>query len=965
MIKKVAYLSMLAGLSINVQAELLIKTVFDGPLPGGLPKGIELVATEDIADLSLYGVGSANNGGGSDGEEFTFPNGALNRGDVIYIASEALQFETFFGFAPTYTSGSMVINGDDAIEVFFNGEVTDVFGDVDVDGSGEVWEYLDGWASRSVLEASQGVFDAANWMFSGRNALDGELLNETASSPVPLQGGMSQGDDSQDEEPVDGEGDQVATVQKISAIQGVSNSDSDASPLLGQKVIVEAMVVGDFQEEDADQSRNLRGFYLQEETVDQDNSPLSSEGLFVFDTSFGVDVNVGDVVRVTGEVAEFFGETQLSQITQVEVLQAGDMSALSQVSPARINLLASNAITQNANGVYQPDLEAFEGMLVTFDNSLTIVELFQLDRFNEIRLIAGERPVQFTQNNFPNAEGYQAHQQAIGARTITYDDGLSTQNTSINMLDGFAPYSEESAPRMGDTSNNLIGVLSYQWAGNAASPATWRVRSHFDGANTFTSTLNGDSPNPRPLSAPTVNGNLKIASFNVLNLFKTLDAPNVQTAVGQDPRGADDLTNFGVEPATFEFDRQLSKLVNAVVAMQADIIGLVELENDFDAVNDGSTAIEVFVNAINNVLGNDVYDYVYPGSQFVGADAISVGFIYNKNVVSLTDNASIAILDDTVAQQLPEFSSHDFELDPIFNGPATNRVSLAVTFTHIVSEQNLTVVSNHFKSKGPSGLSDTTSPNFDQQDGAAFWNDRRNNAAIALTSWLKTFPTGIEEDKVVLLGDFNAYAQEDPIQTVMAQGFTNVEDEDAYSFVFNGQVGTLDYGFISDNLVDAFQGAAVWHINADEADALDYNIDFGRDAQYFNGDSAARNSDHDPLVFGLELQAKEQPVELTLTAIIQQFESGIQEGSIEGTSRFSYWFASLFKKKLLIAQSLIEQGRNRAACFWLNSTIVKSDGEANPRDLISGTGVAELNNDLVLFSDKLACAEVKMRKTFW
>ena len=958
MIKKVAYISILAGLSINVQAELLIKTVFDGPLPGGLPKGIELVATDDIADLSLYGVGSANNGGGSDGQEFTFPDIELKSGNAIYLASEAQQFEAFFGFPPTYTSGTLVVNGDDALEVFFNNEVIDVFGDINVDGSGEAWEYLDGWASRTVLEANQGVFDLTDWVFSGPNALDGELINETASNPVPVQGQVDQTDP---EDPID----QPITAQKISAIQGVSNSDNDASPLLGQKVVVEAVVIGDFQDGDADQSRNLRGFYLQEETVDQDDDPRSSEGLFVFDTDFGVDVNLGDVVRVTGEVAEFFGETQLSEITAVEVLQAGDVNALSQVSPAKIDLLASEAVTQNANGAYQPVLEAFEGMLVTFENQLTIIELFQLDRFNEIRLIAGERPVQFTQNNLPSIEGYQAHQKTAGSRTITYDDGLSEQNGSIDLLDGFAPYNEETAPRMGDVTHTLTGILSYQWAGNAASAATWRVRSHIDGANNFTSTLNGDSPNPRSLSAPEIEGNLKIASFNVLNLFKTLNAPNVQTAVGQNPRGANDLTRFGIEPATFEFERQLSKLVNAVVEMRADIVGLVELENDFDVVNDGSTAIEVFVNAINTALGRDIYDYVYPGSRFVGADAISVGFIYNKNAVSITDNTQVAMLDDSVAQQLPEFISHNFELDPIFNGPATNRISLAVTFTHLESDQSITVATNHFKSKGPSGLADTDSPNFDQQDGAAFWNDRRNNAAIALTSWLKTFPTGIQEDKVILLGDFNAYAQEDPIQTVVAQGFTNVEDEDAYSFVFNGQVGTLDYGFISDNLLDSFEGAAVWHINADEADALDYNVDFGRDTQYFNGDSAVRNSDHDPLIFGLELKAETQPVEITLLDIIPRFDTNLIEGSVKGHSHFSSWLAHLFKKKLLIAQSLINQERTRAACFWLDKAIAKSDGRSRPRDLVVGSGVQKINEDLMLLSKTLSCAEFNMRKTFW
>jgi predicted extracellular nuclease len=111
-------------------------------------------------------------------------------------------------------------------------------------------------------------------------------------------------------------------------------------------------------------------------------------------------------------------------------------------------------------------------MRVVFNDELTITEMFQLDRFNEIKLSQGDRPEQFTQNNAPSVAGYAAHRQEVGARTITYDDGLSTQNALISNLDGFGPvYNTVTAPRMGDTITNLEGVLSYQWAGNAASGA--------------------------------------------------------------------------------------------------------------------------------------------------------------------------------------------------------------------------------------------------------------------------------------------------------------------------------------------------------------------------------------------------------------------------------------------------------------------------------------------------------------
>lgn len=142
-------LLLILGAGQHVRAsDLIITGVFDGPLSGGLPKGIELYVINNIADLSSYGLGSANNGGGSDGEEFTFPADSANAGDYIYVASESTQFNNFFGFAPNYTDSAMNINGDDAIELFKDNALLDLFGDPNTDGSGQPWEYLDGWAYR-------------------------------------------------------------------------------------------------------------------------------------------------------------------------------------------------------------------------------------------------------------------------------------------------------------------------------------------------------------------------------------------------------------------------------------------------------------------------------------------------------------------------------------------------------------------------------------------------------------------------------------------------------------------------------------------------------------------------------------------------------------------------------------------------------------------------------------------------
>ena len=739
-----------------------------------------------------------------------------------------------------------------------------------------------------------------------------------------------------------------ATLRLISEIQGTpatqgSNQfgDTDVSPLISQQVTIEGVVVGDFQSSDVDNSKNLNGFFVQEEANDEDGDPSSSEGVFVFDSSFGVDVSLGDQVRVTGTVSQYFGETQINNVTIVEVLAT---DALNLVNAATISLATNTAVSQSQDGDYQPDLEAYEGMLVTFVDTLQITEQFQLDRFNEIKLVAGSRPYQFTQNNLPDTTLFDTHRQALGARTITYDDGLNVQNANIANLDGFAGFTENNAKRMGDTVTQLTGVLDYKWAGNSASGATWRVRSVTAGDNVFTSTLDGNSPNPRPATAPSVAGTLKLASFNVLNFFTTIDEPGVITAAGHDPRGADSLD---------EFNRQLPKLVNAIVALDADVLGLVELENEFDAVMDGSTAIEMLVAAVNTALGGTVYDYVYPGQSFVGTDAIAVGFIYKPGVVELATGSSVALLDDTAAAGLAIFASRDFSTDPLFDGPATNRVSLAASFTHIDSDNTFTAVVNHFKSKGPSGLSDTSDPNFDQNDGAGYWNQRRLDAAMAVNEWLSTSPTGIDDEDIVIMGDLNAYAMEEPVQYLLTQGYNNVEDENVYSYVFDGQVGTLDYILLSISLWQKLAGAAVWYINADEADAVDYNLDFGRSASYYNGDTATRNSDHDPLLVGLNLVAQA----ITTEDLVNFFIEGFRNRTIEGNGQGIWGVIKLFRfyGALRIANWFEDLGRINQSCQMLHRADIYSDGAGQPADNIIGDDVPAMNNRINQVITGLGC----------
>ena len=178
----------------EITNSMIITGAYDGSLTGGTPKGIELYVLKDIADLSLFGISSVSNGGGSTAGtiEFPFPSVAATAGTFIYVSTEVDNFTTFFGMAPTYDSGVVGINGDDSIELYENGQIIDVFGTVDCDpnASGTTcpeWEYLDGWAYRKSNTGPEGTtFTSANWTYSGVDGLEGGTNNATATSPFPI-----------------------------------------------------------------------------------------------------------------------------------------------------------------------------------------------------------------------------------------------------------------------------------------------------------------------------------------------------------------------------------------------------------------------------------------------------------------------------------------------------------------------------------------------------------------------------------------------------------------------------------------------------------------------------------------------------------------------------------------------------------------------------------------------------------
>ena len=615
-------------------------------------------------------------------------------------------------------------------------------------------------------------------------------------------------------------------ISKIHDIQGNPSSqkaggvNDDVSSLDGIVVTVEAIVVGDFQNGDADTGRTLNGFYLQEEDADVDGDATTSEGIFVFDGATpSVDVNVGDIVQVTGTVQEFFGETQIANVTSVNVLSTGNpLPAASAIT------LPAASTSKDADNDSQPDLEAFEGMLVNFVNTLTISDMFRLNQFAEISLIEGGRTPLFTQTNDPDVGGYATFLEDIGRRSITYDDGLNAQNVNPGNLDGFGPvYNTQTDIRMGDTITNLSGVLDYKAGSSNQSTATWRVRSTEDGENTFTKV------NTRDATPDAVGGTLQVGMASSGNFFTTIDGTGL-TGPNQDqtPRGAD---------SQVEFARQLQKLVTTLDAMDVDILGLTDIENDAG----GSTSLQAVVDALNAVSSRT---YAFVNVGVYGTEASKDAFLYD--VATVTPTGNFAILDSTV----------DARFDSTENRPA-----LAQTFTENSTGEKFTAAITQFKSKGR-----VITGQEDILDGQGPNNQARVDAAEALVDWLATDPTSSGDSDFLILGDLSAQLKEDPIKALQegandttgdADDFTNIPtafDPASYNHVFDGLIGTDEYALANGALVQQVTGTTTWHINADEATALDYNLDFGRDPDIFDGSVPFRTSSSDPIIVGLNLR---------------------------------------------------------------------------------------------------------------
>jgi hypothetical protein len=216
---------------------------------------------------------------------------------------------------------------------------------------------------------------------------------------------------------------------------------------------------------------------------------------------------------------------------------------------------------------------------------------------------------------------------------------------------------------------------------------------------------------------------------------------------------------------------------------------------------------------------------------------------------------------------LGTFAILDSTVDPRFLDDY-NRPALAQTFIDNTDGGIFTVAVNHLKSKG-SDCNDLGDP--DLGDGAGNCNITRTQAAQALVDWLASDPTGNGDADALIIGDLNSYDKEDPIDVIKAANYTDLIyqylGEFAYSYVFDGQTGYLDYSLASANLAGQVSGVTIWHINADEPDLIDYDMSYKQDAQdAIYAPDPFRSSDHDPVITGLDVCDEIPPtLEVTVT----------------------------------------------------------------------------------------------------
>ncbi len=543
---------------------------------------------------------------------------------------------------------------------------------------------------------------------------------------------------------------QSCSSENLTPIYEVQANDR-RSPFLSEVVSVKGVVTASYLQEDS-----LQGFFLQE--IVGDGNSDTSDAIFIKvqkrDPLFETKILAGDLVKVTGTVLE---RNELTQLDRLDSLELCGYHGFLEATTVQMPL---ESITS---------WEAFEGMLVNFSEDLSVSEIYNLGRYGQVLLSSGGRlyqPNNGQDNSIDNS-----------LKSILLDDASSIENPD------FIPYLlPDESLRLGDSVTAEGIIVNYGLDAYKLEPSK---------------TLTLKRTNPRQAMPDDVGGSLKVAAFNVLNYFTTLNE-----------RGAD---------SEEEFARQEAKLVAALSAINADVFGLIEIENNGDA------ALTQLVKALNESLGEEAYTFMPDPSTGVGSDQIKQAFIYKPAKLDLVTSSS-----DTS-------SVHD-------------RPPVAAVFLEKATGEMFTAITVHFKSKGSCPAAG------DIDRGQGCWTLRRSAQAQATLDFAARIGEATQDTDVIIMGDLNSYRSEDPV-TVFTQDYVNLDErlplEERYTYVFAGESGTLDYALASPSLNAQVTGFTNWHINSDEARLFDYNLEFNPPELF--RPYPFRASDHDPVIIGLEL----------------------------------------------------------------------------------------------------------------
>ena len=648
--------------------------------------------------------------------------------------------------------------------------------------------------------------------------LTGDAWKSAAPTPNALPDSSDDGDDDGDD------GETPEGVTPIADIQGTG----DASPIQGKTVTTRGVVTAAYPE------GGLNGYYIQTPgTGGADRADgAASDGIFVYSPDTVADTNIDDHVEVTGTVSEHYGQTQIS--VSASGLKTVDEPA-EAVKPIEDAFPAGNE-----------KRESLEGMLLQPSESLTVADNYNTNTYGEVVLATGEgtldQPTDVHRPGTPEAKALEAENLD---REVVLDDG-ATVNFLKADKDIPLPYlSKEDPVRVGAqanfTSPVVLGFDHEKWR---FQPTTRLTGDNVEAVQptSFTDT--------RTETPEAVGGQVSLASFNVLNYFTTTgdqldgcqyyddrEGNHITVRGGCDARGAANAESL---------KRQETKIVTAINKLDASVVSLMEIENSAAFGKDRDDALATLVKRLNEAAGAEKWDFVEsPDAVPADEDVIRTALIYQPAEVAPQNESTI--LDDQDA-----FSN---AREPLSQAFAPKDGS-----GEVEKDKTFVTISNHFKSKG----SGSGPGNEDSGDGQGASNADRVKQAEALVGFAGDQQEATNSDLVYLLGDFNSYTQEDPMQVFYEAGYKDIaaEKTDESTYVYGSRTGSLDHVLALDasdeadgagtdaTAFDSVTGADVWNINSVESLALEYSR-FNYNVSDLFAPDQFRASDHDPVVVGL------------------------------------------------------------------------------------------------------------------